>query len=300
MSSLTPQYGAYPTATPGTLGSSIAMLVTSKQAEILTSLTSRVNGAIALWILRWDGVEKWFPVAPVLPHETIINFPPPANFPAEPTRRVTEPTIGRNRHVIDVESPAYYLIYAPYAVAADIAEVQLNELFPASGSFSAGAQVRGALPQYTNPVAANATGVHAAVAGTAVNTFPGPFGTIESWGRTLQVVFAAAWDGGDIIINGTDQFGQAIEETVVAAAGTTVQTLHAFRTVTGIRKTAVGVAADTASVGIGTGLGVPFSFTLGQEFLAGVAEASTQNTTYYTFIPGTACNGARDYTFIGW
>lgn len=299
MTALTTQFGTYPTASPGTLGASIAKLMSSKTGEILVTLSSNVSGQINLWLLRWNGVDAWFPVHPILP-PVIQNFPPPNGFPAEATRRPDPPLAGRNRFEFDIKSPGYYLVYAPTAEAADVTSVEMNELFPLSGDFSAGAQVRGATPQYVNPVAANNTGVHAAYAGNAANDFPGPIGTIESWGRTLQVVFAASWDGGDVIITGTNQFGETISETFTAAAGSTVAGGKVFRTVTSIRKTAVGATANTASVGIGTALGVPFQFTRGMEFIAGVSEACSLNTTYFHFVPGTACNGARDYDFIGW
>lgn len=299
MGSVTVQFGTtYPTATPGALTSAVAPLLSSPKGEALITLSSLVNGMIDIWLLRWDGVSAWFPVsagaAPALP----LGAPQPA--PYEPTRRAQPPLAGQNRFVFDIETPGYYLLYCPNGRSGDVTAAQLNERFPQSGAFSSGSQVRGATPRYLAPVAADNTGVHAAVAGTAANTFPGPFGSIESWGRNVRVVFAAAWDGGNVIVTGTDQFGRAVEETIVAAAGTTVAGSKIFRTVTAIRKTAVGVAADTASVGIGTAIGVPFSFTLGQEFLNGVAELATLNTTYYSFIPGTAANGARNYDFLGW
>lgn len=300
---MTPIFGSglaanYPTQTPGALGVGVAPLISSKKAELLIQLASTVNGIITAEILRWDGVGGWWPVSPQL--QLGIQLAPQAQYPAESTRRASPLLAGHNRFVIDVEAPGYYVVFFPTAKSADITSVTMNELYPLSGSFSSGAQVRGALPRYAAPVAANATGIHANVLATAANTFPGPIGTIEQWGRTLQVVFAAMWDGGDVTVYGTDQFGNVITEVFTAAAGTTVVGLKTFRTVTAITKGAIGVAAVAASVGISTGLGVPFSFVRGQEFLNGVAEASTLNVTYYNFIPGTAANGARNYDFIGW
>jgi hypothetical protein len=154
---------------------------------------------------------------------------------------------------------------------------------------------------YAAPVAANTTGISAGVAATASNTFPGPFGSIESWGRNLQVVFPGGWDGGNVVVTGTDQFGQPATETFVAAAGSTVVGVHVFRTVTSVSKTAIGMSSSLATVGIGPALGVPFSFTRGLEMVDEVSEAySSINTTYFWFVPGTACNGTHNYDFIGW
>lgn len=300
MGSVTVQFGTtYPTSTPGALGSGIAPFLASPKGEALITLSSSVNGFVDIWLLRWDSVSAWFPVAASAPPQPApINAPQP--FPFEPARRAQPPLNGQSRYVFDIEKPGYYLLYAPNSRTADVTAAQLNELYPQSGAFSSGAQVRGALPTYAAPVAADTTGIHAAVAANAANTFPGPIGTIESWGRNLRVTFAASWDGGDVIVDGTDQFGRAVSETWASAAGSTVAGVKVFRTVTGIRKTAVGATANTASVGIGTAIGVPFSFTAGQEFLNGVAELATINTTYYHFIPGTAANGALNYNFIGW
>jgi hypothetical protein len=290
----------YPTQTPGALGLTVAPLIVSRMAELLIQLSSSVNGLITAYILRWDGVGAWWPVSPEL--QLGIQLQPQTIYPAESVRRTDPPLTGHNRFVLNIESPGYYVVFFPTAKASDITSMSLNELFPQSGSFSAGAQVRGALPSYAAPVAANTTGIHAAVLATAANDFVGPFGVLESWGRNLQVTFAAMWDGGDIVITGTDQItGQAITETISALPGSTVLGLKVFRTVTAIRKTAVGVAAAGASVGIGPALGVPFSFSAGQEFVNGVAELATAlNTGYYSFTPATAANGVRNYNFIGW
>lgn len=298
MGNITAIFGTYPTATPGTLGTGVAPLISSSKAELLVQLASTVNGALAGYLLRWDGVSAWYPISPKL--QLGIELAPQQLFPVEPERRASPALNGRNRFVFDVESAGYYCLFFPTAAAANVSSVAMNELWPQSGSFSSGSQVRGAVPTYAAPVAANNTGVSAAVAANAVNDFPGPFGAIESWGRTLRVVFAASWDGGDVIVTGTDQFGQPVSETFASAPSSTVQGVKVFRTVTGVRKTVVGATANTASVGIGTGLGVPFSFTRGQEFLNGVAELATLGTTYYSFIPATAANGARNYDFIGW
>ena len=297
MSILTVQRTTYPTATPGSLGTGICKLVSSPLAEVLVTLASTVSGLIDLVILRWDGVGAWFPVNP-LPQQAVSLLDPGPSPIFEPTRRAIPSLGGRSRFTFRVESPGYYLIFAPSAAAADLTEVQVNELYPNSGAYSSGSAVRGIY--YAAPVAADSVTVHAAVASNAANTFPGPFGAIETWGRNVRCVFAASYDGGDVTVVGTDQFGQVISETIVAAAGTTVSGVKIFRTVTGISKATVGATANTVSVGLGLKIGVPFQFTAGQEFLNGVGELATLDTTYYAFTPGTAANAARNYNFLGW
>lgn len=288
MSVLTTQFTTYPTGTPGALGASIVKLVSSPKAEVLVTLSTAVSGAIALYLLRWDGVGAWFPVGYLTPDQAI-----------EPTRRPIPALAGKSRFTFPVEAPGYYLVYAPSAAAADITEVQVNELWPASGSFSAGSPVRA--KYYAAPVAADSTTVHAAVASNAANAFPGPIGSIETWGRSVRCVFAASYDGGDVTVTGTDQFGQVISETITASAGSTVAGVKIFRTVTAIQKSTVGATANTVSVGIGVKIGVPFSFANGQEFINGVGELATAfDTTYYAFTPATAANAARNYNFLGW
>ena len=297
MSILTVQRTTYPTATPGSLGTGICKLVSSPLAEVLVTLASTVSGLIDLVILRWDGVGAWFPVTP-LPQEPVSLLGGGIAPIFEPSRRASPALAGRSRFTFAVESPGYYLIFAPSAAAAELTEVQVNELYPNSGAYSSGSAVRGIY--YAAPVAADSVTVHAAVASNAANTFPGPFGAIETWGRNVRCVFAASYDGGDVTVVGTDQFGQVISETIVAAAGTTVSGVKIFRTVTGISKATVGATANTVSVGLGLKIGVPFQFTAGQEFLNGVGELATLDTTYYAFTPGTAANAARNYNFLGW
>ncbi len=297
MSTLTVQRTTYPTATPGALGTSVCKLVSSPLFEVLVTLASTISGIIDLVVLRWDGVGAWFPVAPQ-PQPAISLLDPGPGSILEPTRRAAPPLGGRSRFVFRAESPGYYLVFAPSAAAADITEVQVNELYPNSGAFSAGSAVRGMY--YAAPVAADNTSVHAALASNAANAFPGPIGTIETWGRNVRCVFAASYDGGNVTITGTDQFGQAQTETIVASAGSTVSGVKIFRTVTAIQKATVGATSNTVSVGLGLKIGVPFQFTAGQEFLNGVGELATLDTTYFAFTPGTAANAARNYNFLGW
>ena len=125
MSILTVQRTTYPTATPGSLGTGICKLVSSPLAEVLVTLASTVSGLIDLVILRWDGVGAWFPVAPE-PQQAISLLDPGPGSILEPTRRAAPALGGRSRFVFRIESPGYYLVFAPSAAAAKRANDFIN------------------------------------------------------------------------------------------------------------------------------------------------------------------------------
>lgn len=152
----------------------------------------------------------------------------------------------------------------------------------------------------TNPATASTTGVHAGFAGNdASNDFPGPF-TNPDVPRNVTVTFAAGWDGGNVNIVGTDQYDQAVNETINSAPGTTAAGAKIFKTVTAATKSAVGAAADTASIGIGDKLGVVANIAdaVGIMTVDGIAEAVVIDATYDGFTPTTLPNGARDYVLV--
>lgn len=101
-----------------------------------------------------------------------------------------------------------------------------------------------------NLVPLKAVTVHGTVAANASNTFPGPF-TNPPAPMHVQVVFQAGWDGGDVTLTGTDADGAALTETVTAAAGSTVETTRAFKTVTAASKSATGATTNTATLQTG-------------------------------------------------
>lgn len=77
--------------------------------------------------------------------------------------------------------------------------------------------------------------------------------------RNVRAVFGSTWDGGNIVVTGTNQFGAAVTETLVAVANSTVVGTKIFKTVTSIAKSAVGVgthATNTVTVGTGDKLGL--------------------------------------------
>jgi len=151
---------------------------------------------------------------------------------------------------------------------------------------------------FENP-AASGVGVHAALAESAVNAFPGPF-TSPAIPRNLQCVFAAGWEGGDVNIVGTDYLDQPIDETFVSTPGATLAGSKIFKTVVSASKTAQAGAADTVTIQTGDKLGIladvqdAFAMLLCDE----VAEAVTIDVTYNSFLPSTLPNGARDYKVL--
>ena len=106
--------------------------------------------------------------------------------------------------------------------------------------------------------AKGATAVHAAVLATSAITPVTTGLTNPSVPRNLSAVAAATWDGGSIVVVGTDQFGATITETIAAVANTTVYGTKVFKTVTSIAHTLLGVAAVGCSVGTGDKVGLTF------------------------------------------
>lgn len=121
--------------------------------------------------------------------------------------------------------------------------------------------------------------------------------------RNVRAVFGATWDGGNIIVTGTDQFGEAVTETLVAVAGTTVVGSKVFSTVTSLAKTAVGVGVhltNTVTVGTGDKLGVVAKST--QAFcLVGDSTPTAMTPAAFdaavsAFTPANVPDGALTYT----
>ena len=63
--------------------------------------------------------------------------------------------------------------------------------------------------------------------------------------RGIEAVFDASWDGGNLLITGTNQFDEVFTETIVAVAGSTVAGLKVFKTITQVKKTLVGIRVET-------------------------------------------------------
>lgn len=103
--------------------------------------------------------------------------------------------------------------------------------------------------------AKSTTGVHANIAATT-SVVPVTTGiTNPAQPRNVTATFGAGWDGGNVVVTGTDQWGNAITETITAVAGSTVAGVKIFKTVTSVAHTAVGTT-ENYSVGTGDKIGL--------------------------------------------
>lgn len=150
----------------------------------------------------------------------------------------------------------------------------------------------------TNPAADSAAGVHAAN-GSDVQTWPGPF-TSPVVPRNISITFGALWDGGDVTITGTNQFDAAITEVIADVAGSKVEGVKTFKTVTAITHQLAGAGGGiTATAGWGHKFGIAKTLAAAIGALAcdSVTEAAAWDATYNAFIPTTLPDGAHDYTW---
>jgi len=149
---------------------------------------------------------------------------------------------------------------------------------------------------FTAPAAESATAVHAAVASSQPNAYPGPI-TQPTPPRVVHCAFSATWDGGDLTVVGTDQFNAPIADVIADAPASTVAGVKIFKTVTSITKQSVGLLGF-ASVGVGNKLGLNFhpSSALGVLSVDGTSEAVAIDATYPAFAPtANPPNGVRSF-----
>lgn len=149
----------------------------------------------------------------------------------------------------------------------DVAEA-LNQLaarvktLEAGGGGGGGNVRRTVTVEYVSPAMASTSNVHDQHRGDGVNTFPGPI-TNPVIPRTLDAWFGVDWDGGTVTVSGTDQYDQPITEDYDAPIdgfGGLIYGTKAFKTVTGISKSAVGADASAdnyVSFGGGSKLAFP-------------------------------------------
>lgn len=156
----------------------------------------------------------------------------------------------------------------------------------------------------TNVSAKGTTAIHAAIAGTT-STVPVTTGiTNPTVPRNLIITFGATWDGGDVVVVGTDANDAAVTETFLSNAGSTRVGTKIFKTVTSVAHTVVGVDAATYSTGDGDKLGLvaspaPVSGSPVILYTNGVAEAVTYDATLNAFTPTSVPNGSRSYV-LSW
>lgn len=178
--------------------------------------------------------------------------------------------------------------------AGDIIARGLNAAIANDANLGRAALVAGG----TAVSAKGTTTIHAAIAGTT-SIVPVTTGiTNPTVPRNLIITFAASWDGGDVVVVGTNQFDVAVTETFASNAGSTRVGTKIFKTVTSVAHTVVGVAADAYSTGDGDKLGVVPVPVVGSPVLlatSGVGEAVTFDATYNAFTPTSVPNGTRSY-----
>lgn len=157
--------------------------------------------------------------------------------------------------------------------------------------------VEGAESMYLlgSPDAAGVATVHAGYAGDDADlNFPGPF-TNPDVPRVVTATFNASWNGGDITVVGTDQFGAAQSEVIPSNPAGTSATAAVFATVTSATKELVGASSTTTSLGTGTVLGIPTKMGGGAGhllFADGAGEAGTFDDVEASVDPTTAPNGS--------
>jgi len=151
----------------------------------------------------------------------------------------------------------------------------------------------------TNALADSPAGVHAAN-GDDVQAWPGAF-TSPAVPRNVTVTFEASWAGGNVTFTGTDQFDAVLTETIAASAGSRVDGIKTFKTVTGIAHAAAGPggAGHDATAGWGHKFGVAQTLTapLGVLSADGANDDAVWDSTYHAFIPTQLPDGAIDFTW---
>jgi len=271
---------AFPTDTPGNLS---ATYLAAKQG-VLEVASSEEMGFL---LLTYGSGSKWWPVLDEEGNPVRFSVAGTSKDPAEAAVR------GKLRRVFPIASPGYFLLW------------RWSSTGSASGAFLSDAVNSGAaganagLVSLGAPLAASATAVHAALAGTAAVDYPGPF-TNPDVPRNVTGVFATSYDGGNITITGTDQFDQPQTETLTAVANSTVAGTKIFKTVTAARRSTVGANGATASLGRGTKLGMKNVFTTAVIIVDGAVEApASADYTNFGFVPTTAADGAHVYQVLG-
>lgn len=152
--------------------------------------------------------------------------------------------------------------------------------------------------QVLAPAAKGTNNIAVALAANAPGNFV--IGASPDKPRNLRVIMAASWDGGDVTVVGTDQFGQPVSEVFATGSGVTRVGTKIFKTVTSATKAAVGATANTATIGTGDKLGLPVRAT--QDF--GMVGDSTPTAmapvaidkTYHGFTPPVVPDGVLNYT----
>ncbi len=263
---------SFPSASTGFIA------VTTAQGKVKISASRQLTSAerIAYHLLRWDSTaSKAYPV-----QEIILD----SNDPG-----------GAKELAFASDGSSYHLLQKSSALPGGVTVTARID------TITSGSRTLGLMHEWINPAAASTTGVHAALAGNAAVTFPGPF-TSPAVPRNVTATFAGSYDGGNIEVVGT-RLGQVQTETIVASAGNTVAGTKIFDTVTSATRSTTGATANTVSLGWGDKLGTPWAFTgvQGLFYVDGVLQTDhTMDGTNYGVTPhsGDVPNAAKDYLLI--
>jgi hypothetical protein len=148
------------------------------------------------------------------------------------------------------------------------------------------------------PAAKSVTAIHAALAGSAANLFPGPI-TNPVTPRNASAVAASGYTGGDLTLVGTNMFDAAQTEVITPVAGSTVYGTKIWKTITSITKASVGAAA-TISVGTGDKIGVGYNVanSTGLMYVGGVLEAVTVDPVADAWTATSVPNGTLSFVAL--
>lgn len=154
--------------------------------------------------------------------------------------------------------------------------------------------------RFTDVAQIGSTGVGASLAGNSTtNTITL---TQMAHTRSVRATFAALWDGGDIVLVGTDQDGLPQTETLAANAGGNRDSTKVWKSLTSATKTAVGATANAVTLGPGPLMGFGIKNVITNSallFAVGVGEAfGSISYTNRTWTPTTAFDNAKDYNII--
>lgn len=143
--------------------------------------------------------------------------------------------------------------------AEQIAQLNRKDLIPEFGTRLAILDRAGYLTRdkWANPAAASQTAVLAATAQPAAGTTEVTTGiTNPDFCRVLLVKGNQASCTGNVVIDGTDYYGNVIQDTIALSGTDAVAGTKAFRSVTKITLPTRGAGGDTVSVGYTDALGL--------------------------------------------
>lgn len=259
----------FPTSAPVALGGSTPSVNLAAPRGLISGKST--SGSAVVRLLVWNAALSAWDV-PVVQGQQ-ISIVPDSTIPG-----------GVDQVEFDVATPAYFAAQLTTAPPEnDIANLTVDI------GLAPGALATGVARIFSIAPAAGGLVVHAAVAGTAANVFPGPF-TNPDIPRNLRVSAGVGYDGGAVTVTGTDQFDAVITEVFSSPVGGQ-NGVKAFKTVTGASKAAVGV--DPATVSIVTPAlaadnkyGVPFAiagaYAVGQLQSTAAGQVTAINQTYNT------------------